>query len=94
MYKSLLITPSDDRKDMHTVGLWKERMRKQIGIQLQAPIALTIGDQWTDIIAVSSVHEMEELDSGFLGWGECAKYILVKPKDGISALGLKLEYRN
>jgi len=94
MYESLMLSPPEDRKDMKRVGLWKERMRKKIGIQAQAPIALTIGDQWTDLIAVQSLEELEELDAGFLGWGKCAKYAIVRPNDGISALGLKLEYRN
>jgi predicted secreted acid phosphatase len=93
MYESLMLSPPEDRKDMHRVGLWKERMRKKIAIHAQAPISLTIGDQWTDIIAVQSEDEMLELDSGFLGWGKCAKYALVRPHDGISAFGLKLEYR-
>jgi len=94
MYEGLMLAPPEDRKDMQRVGLWKERMRKKIGIQAQAPIALTIGDQWTDIISIETENEMQELDSGFLGWGKCAKYALVRPNDGISALGLKLEYRN
>jgi hypothetical protein len=93
MYESLMLSPPEDRIDMKRVGEWKERMRKKIGILAQAPIALTIGDQWTDIYAVASKEELDELDAGFLGWGKCSKYALVRPNDGISALGLKLEYR-
>jgi hypothetical protein len=67
-------------------------MRKEIAFKAQCPISITIGDQWTDIIAVQSEEEMKELDAGFLGFGNCAKYILVRPHDGISLLGLKLAY--
>lgn len=93
MYESLLLSPPADRTNMHKVGLWKSRMRKEIAFKAQCPISITIGDQWTDLIAVQSEEEMLELDAGFLGvGGSCAKYILVRPHDGISLLGLKLAY--
>ncbi len=92
LYESLYITPEDARTDMGAVGRWKEAARRKIGIQAGAPIALTVGDQWTDILAVKSLEELNELDAAFIGFGECPKYILVRPKDGISVLGLKLAY--
>jgi hypothetical protein len=92
MYESLLLSPPADRTSMHKVGLWKSRMRKEIAFKAQCPISITIGDQWTDMIAVQSEEEMQELDAGFMGVGSCAKYALVRPHDGISLLGLKLAY--
>ena len=92
LYDSLLITPEADRKHMGAVGKWKENARRSIALAANSLVALTIGDQWTDLVAVESAKEMQELDSAFIGFGDCPKYILVRPKDGISCLGLKLAY--
>lgn len=92
LYDSLMITPEADRKHMGAVGKWKENARRSIALQENSLIVLTIGDQWTDLVVVSSAEEMAELDSAFIGFGYCPKYVLVRPKDGISCLGLKLAY--
>lgn len=92
-WDELLISPQSARTDMAAVGAWKQLARRQVAIRHGVPVALTIGDQWTDIVAVDSADDLEELDAGFLGFGDCAQYVLVRPNDGISLLGLKLQYQ-
>ena len=64
MYESLMITPKEYRTSMKKVGEWKFFARQSISTRYGAPIALTIGDQWTDVFKVAE-EEMAQLDQAY-----------------------------
>lgn len=77
---TLDIAPEKSRGSMTLTSEWKFSMREKYG-----PVALSIGDQWTDIVKVSSDDDLGILDTKFPG-----PWVLVKPNDGITSYGLKL----
>lgn len=84
-YEKLLITPSQYRTDMKKVGEWKFFARQSIAIQHGAPIALTVGDQWTDMFKISE-EEMFLLDEAYP-----QPFVFGFVKDDISLMFLKLK---
>ena len=79
-YTTLDSAPEKSRANMKLTSEWKFKMRQTYG-----PIALSIGDQWTDLTKVSSEEDLEILDRQYPG-----PWVLVKPNDGITSYGLKL----
>jgi len=63
-YENLMITPQEYRTSMKKVGDWKFFARQSIATRYGAPIALTIGDQWTDVFKVGE-EEMTLLDQAY-----------------------------
>jgi len=63
-YEELMITPKEYRTSMKKVGEWKFFARQSIATRYGAPIALTIGDQWTDVFKVGE-EEMTLLDQAY-----------------------------
>lgn len=84
-YESLMITPAQYRTDMKKVGEWKFFARQSIATRYGAPIALTIGDQWTDIYKVSE-EEMFLLDQAFP-----QPFTFGFVEDGVTLMFLKLK---
>jgi hypothetical protein len=74
---------------MKLVGEWKRAARQQIANKYQMPILLTVGDQWTDIISVKSVKELQQLDDAH--GSQHTPWMLFRVEDGIGFFGLKLK---
>ena len=85
----VMLCPEHARKSMVTVSEWKALARQNIANHNGAPITLTIGDQWSDMIQLASENDLATLDGTFAT--SDAPYVLVQPNDGISLLGLKLK---
>ncbi len=87
-FQELFICPDTARISMASVSEWKALARRTIANKHGAPITLTVGDQWGDSIQISSSAELNQLD---IAHGtKYNPWILVRPDDGISCLGLKL----
>lgn len=82
-YDTLDHAPESARADAVTISLWKFQQRKKYG-----PIALSLGDQWTDLCTIQSEDELSTLDARY--GTRLTPWVLVKPNDGVTALGLKL----
>jgi hypothetical protein len=85
----VMLCPEYARKTMATVSEWKSLARQNIANHNGAPITLTVGDQWSDLIQIKIDDDLTTLDDTF-ATPECP-YVLVRPNDGISLLGLKLK---
>ena len=88
-YEQLMLCPEHMRKSMVTVSEWKSIARQNIANHNGAPITLTVGDQWSDMVQIRTENDLTVLDSTF-ATPEC-HYVLMQPDDGISLLGLKLK---
>ena len=88
-YEQLLLCPEKYRTSMKLVGEWKRAARQQIANKYQMPILLTVGDQWTDIISVKSVKELQQLDDAH--GSQHTPWMLFRVEDGIGFFGLKLK---
>ena len=88
MYEDISFSPENYRKSMKLVGDWKAKRRYELANKHKTPVLLTAGDQWTDLIRVDSVDDLQLLDDAF-GTSH-NPFLLVRPSDGISILGLKL----
>ena len=85
----VMLCPEHARKSMVTVSEWKSLARQNIANHTGAPITLTVGDQWSDMIQIQSENDLATLDATFAT--PSASYVIVQPNDGISLLGLKLK---
>lgn len=82
-YDTLALAPPKYRGTMASVSAWKFAERSR-----HAPVLLSVGDQWTDLVKVASDDELERLDKQH---GTSQKpWLLVKPDDGVTQYGLKL----
>lgn len=88
MYTDISFSPESYRKNMKLVGDWKAKMRRELASKHKTPVLLTAGDQWTDLVQVQSVYDLQVLDEAF-GTSH-TPFLLVRPSDGVSILGLKL----
>lgn len=84
-FEELLITPQVYRTSMQKVGEWKFYARQSISTRYGAPIALTVGDQWTDIYKVAE-KEMVDLDEAYP-----SPFTIGFVEDGYSLMFLKLK---
>jgi predicted HAD superfamily phosphohydrolase YqeG len=82
-YDSLAHAPERMRKNMVTTSQWKFQQRKKHG-----PIALSIGDQWSDFLVLESEDDISRYD--LVHGTATTPWILVDPEDGVTALGMKL----
>jgi len=88
-YHSLSLAPKSARISMATVSKWKMSTRLRIARQdVHNPIALTVGDQWGDMVVLQNDYTIDELDNKFKSY--IIPYILMRPGDGVSLWGLKL----
>lgn len=87
-YNSLTLAPPKARIDMSSVSLWKMQMRKKIASETRAPITLTIGDQWGDMVVLKEDGQIDEYDEKFSATS--VPYIVLRPADNVSLWGLKL----
>jgi predicted secreted acid phosphatase len=82
-YDSLAHAPERMRKNMVTTSQWKFQQRQKHG-----PIALSIGDQWTDFLVIETEDDLVRFD--VLHGTAQTPWILVDPEDGVTSLGMKL----
>jgi len=82
-YDSLALAPKRSRNSMADVSRWKASER-----QKYAPILLTVGDQWSDIIVLQNDDDIDALDKVLKTVD--SPWLLVRPHDNIAEYGLKL----
>ena len=88
-FMELLICPDASRISMAYVSKWKATARQRIANVHGAPITLTIGDMWSDMVQINQSSDLDALDAAY-GVSH-TPWILVRPDDGIACLGLKLQ---
>lgn len=88
-FLELLICPDLSRVSMAAVSKWKATARQRIANVHGAPITLTIGDMWSDMVQITQSSDLDALDTAY-GVAH-TPWILVRPDDGIACLGLKLQ---
>lgn len=83
VYHTLALAPEKERASMATVAAWKhaERMKHR-------PVALSVGDQWGDVILIHEEKDIARLDK--VHRTAEAPWIVLEPKDDITVIGLKL----
>lgn len=83
-YTSLDVAPERARANVKTTSEWKYSKRKEYGTPI--PISMTIGDQWTDLVRVTSELDMIAFDRKYT-----SPWSLFKINDGnVTLYGLKL----
>lgn len=87
-WKSLDLAPESARKNMAAASRWKHAKRGELARRLQQPVVLSVGDQWGDLLPLSSDKDIESMDTAF--GVRHAPYQLVRPHDGFTMWGLKL----
>jgi hypothetical protein len=88
-YHSLTLAPPSARRNMTSVSKWKMSTRMSIARQDENnPIALTVGDQWGDMVVLKNDDAIDHLDEKYRAY--TCPYILMRPGDGVSLWGLKL----
>jgi hypothetical protein len=88
-YNSLTLAPQSARQNMATVSKWKMQTRRSIGALAKSPIALTVGDQWGDMIVLPDEEQINVLDSTYKTTD--TPFIVLRPSDNVSLWGLKLQ---
>lgn len=87
-WKHLHLAPESARVNMAAVSHWKHKTRKEIAKKERGPIVLSVGDQWGDLIPLSTEKDIDDMDVAF--GVRHAPYLLVRPHDGVTMWGLKL----
>jgi hypothetical protein len=87
-YSSLTLAPAKYRTNMAAISKWKMETRRKIAKELRAPITLTVGDQWGDMIVLKTDEDIKTLNEKHKA--NDLPYILLRPSDGVSLWGLKL----
>lgn len=82
-YDTLALAPEKNRKDMVATSLWKYQQRAS-----HAPVSLSIGDQWSDFVQLSSEDDLMRWDMEHRT--DVTPWLLVIPEDNITSLGMKL----
>jgi len=82
-WDSLSLCPEMYRESGVTISKWKASCRQRV-----KPVALSVGDQWSDLIILQNEEHFDFLDS----YHNVEKYpwVVIEPEDGITFLGLKL----
>lgn len=86
-YAGLHLAPASRRDSMTAVSRWKMEKRRDIGRAAGAPIVLTVGDQWSDLVTLSEDADIDALDAAY---APGSHWKVVRPNDGVSLWGLKL----
>ena len=84
----LHLAPAEARTDMASVAQWKRDTRVAIARKTGAPMLLSVGDQWGDIVALQKEEDIDMLDARFAPHG--GPYFILRPRDHIALWGLKL----
>jgi hypothetical protein len=90
-YTGLHLAPESRRGSMTDVSHWKMETRRSIARKVGAPIVLTVGDQWGDMVTLSDDADIDALDATF---APDKPWKVVRPNDGVSLWGLKLRAYN
>lgn len=61
-YDALVIASAEDRKTPTHIGLFKDAARRNFAAAQRGLVVLTVGDQWTDLVAIRNDAELHELD--------------------------------
>jgi ribonucleotide monophosphatase NagD (HAD superfamily) len=85
-YTTLDVSPERARGSVKTTSEWKYSKRKEYALAEGQPMALSIGDQWTDLVRVSSDADLEALERKYN-----VPWCVVKINDeNVTRYGLKL----
>jgi predicted secreted acid phosphatase len=79
---------ASNRDSFASISQSKAQLREGIALREKAPIALTVGDQWSDMLVLKNVREVKKLDTAY--GVQTSPLNLVVLNDGITLLGLKL----
>jgi hypothetical protein len=83
---NLLFCPEEYRKSFTQISKWKKSARYFIKTLSKRKMLCTIGDQWTDLIAIKDDSYKQLLDQAY----GSDKLRLLRLHDGISIFGIKL----
>lgn len=86
-YASLRLAPDRRRGSLADVSKWKMEQRRAIARAAGAPIVLTVGDQWGDMVTLDDDAHIDLLD---VAVAPRQPWKVVRPNDGVSLWGLKL----
>jgi len=87
-YRSLHLCPRQLRGSARDISRFKARTRRAIAQRAGCPLALTVGDQWTDIFMIPDDSALADLDRAFSSSHK--PYVILRPNDGVAVWGLKL----
>lgn len=82
-YDTLALAPKKMRETMATIAAWKHSERAK-----HAPVLVSVGDQWGDIILLTDESDIDALDTRHNM--QYAPWAVVECKDGVTKWGLKL----
>ena len=97
-YADLQLAPDKDRKTMAAVSAWKLRMRQAAAQAAGAPVILSIGDAWSDLVQLRNDDDFDVLDDELAVRAaqdglasDKSHWAIVRPNDGLSCWGIKLK---
>jgi hypothetical protein len=82
-YDTLALAPKKTRETMATIAAWKHSERAK-----HAPVLVSVGDQWGDILLLTDEADIAALDDKHKA--QHAPWLVVMPNDGVTVYGLKL----
>lgn len=82
-YDTLALAPRKSRETMASIAAWKHSERAK-----HAPVLVSVGDQWGDILLLSGDDDIQALDA--LHKTQHSPWAVVEPRDGVTIYGLKL----
>lgn len=82
-YDTLALAPRKMRETMATIAAWKHSERAK-----HAPVLVSVGDQWGDILLLTDESDIAVLDERHKA--QHAPWQVVMPNDGVTVYGLKL----
>lgn len=82
-WDSLSLCPEAYRETTVLVSKWKAMCREKL-----KPVALSVGDQWSDLMVLKNEEHFDFLDT----YHQVQKFpwVVIEPEDNITFLGLKL----
>jgi predicted secreted acid phosphatase len=81
-YDTLALAPKKSRDSMASVSAWKHSERAKHNT------LLSIGDQWGDLLLLSSDRDIDILDAAHNA--KEGPWLIVKPNDGVTQYGMKI----
>lgn len=81
-YDTLALSPKKSRDSMTSVSAWKHSERAR------SNTLLSIGDQWGDLLLLTSDNDIDELDK--LHNTREGPWIIIRPNDGVTQFGMKI----
>jgi predicted secreted acid phosphatase len=97
-YADLQLAPEKFRRTMADVSKWKLATRQAAARAAGAPVILSVGDAWSDLVQLRDDDDFDVLDDSLVAHAaqaglapERAQWAIVRPNDGLSLWGVKLK---